>query len=84
MRHNKVLKRPSREHAFRNAFAGAAVATGVAAGLGYAAAFSALAGWVVLGIGAAVAASLWMESRPGRSATPPPIATAYFGDTREP
>lgn len=76
MRHNRVVERREHRRAFRRAFSTAAIATAAAAALGYAVAFSPLAGWAVLGVGGAVAASLWLESRSGRTATPAPVA--YF------
>jgi len=78
MRHNRVVARREHRRAFRRAFSTAAVATAAAAALGYAIAFSPLAGWATLGIGGAVAVSLWVESRSGRTATPPPSPRMYF------
>lgn len=60
------------------AFSAAAVATAAAAALGYVIAFSPLAGWAALGVGGAVAVSLWAESRSGRTTTPAPLARGYL------
>jgi uncharacterized membrane protein len=70
-----AVERRGHRRAFRRAFLTAAVATAAAAALGYAVAFSPLAGWAALGVAAAVAVSLWLESRADRAATPPPV---YF------
>lgn len=78
MRQNRVPTRRPRRHPFLAAFSSAAIATGTAAGLGYLIALSALAGWVALGIGGAVALSLWLEARPGRHATPPPTTSVVY------
>ncbi|MEU5873282.1 hypothetical protein AB0A73_17230 [Glycomyces sp. NPDC047369] len=75
MGHNRVVARREHRRAFRRAFLAAVIATAAAAGLGYAIAFSPLAGWAALGVAAAGAVSLWLESRAGRAATPPPF---YF------
>ncbi|THV27211.1 hypothetical protein [Glycomyces paridis] len=84
MRHHRVLARREHRRAFRRAFTTAALATASAAVLGYAIAFSPLAGWAALGIGGAVAASLWLEAHAGRNATPPPAARFYaFGPRGE-
>ncbi|WP_460497799.1 hypothetical protein [Glycomyces tarimensis] len=71
MRHNRVLQRQRHRHAFRNAFAGAALATGAAAALGYLIALSTLAGWAALGIAAAVALVMRIGSSQTRGAIPP-------------
>lgn len=80
MRHNRVVARREHRRAFRRAFLTAAVATASAAGLGYAIAFSPLAGWVTMGLAAAAAATLWVESRLGRADSAPPVTRVYvFG-----
>jgi hypothetical protein len=78
MRHHRVVERRGHRRAFRLAFTAAALATAAAAALGYAVAFSPLAGWAALGVGGAVAVSLWAESRAGRAATPPPVRFSFF------
>ncbi|MEU5152814.1 hypothetical protein [Glycomyces sp. NPDC021274] len=78
MRHNRVIARREHRRAFRRAFLTAAFATAAAAALGYAIAFSPLAGWVTMGLAAAVAATFWVESRAGRAATAPPVTPVYF------
>lgn len=80
MRHNRVVGRRGHRRAFRRAFLTATVATAAAAAVGYATAHSALAGWAALGTGGAVALSLWMESRAGRTAAPPPVMGLSFAD----
>ncbi|MCD0445972.1 hypothetical protein LO763_20380 [Glycomyces sp. A-F 0318] len=77
MRHNRVVERRGHRRAFRRAFSAAALATAAAAALGYAVAFSPLAGWAALGVAGAVAASLWLEARSGRTATPAPLARLF-------
>lgn len=78
MRHNRVIARREHRRAFRRAFLTAAIATAAAAVLGYAIAFSALAGWVTMGLAAAMVATLWVESRSGRAATVPPVTRIDF------
>ncbi|SDL75897.1 hypothetical protein SAMN05216298_5092 [Glycomyces sambucus] len=78
MRHNRVVARREHRRAFRRAFLTAAIATALAAALGYAVAYSPLAGWAALGVAAAGTVSLWLESRAGRAATPPPVPRLYF------
>lgn len=78
MRHNRVTACREHRRAFRRAFTTAAVATAAAAALGYAIAFSPLAGWVTMGIAGAVAVTLWLESRAGRAASAPPVTRVYF------
>ncbi|WP_030161288.1 hypothetical protein [Glycomyces sp. NRRL B-16210] len=82
MRHHRVPERREPPRAFRRAFLIAAVATAAAAAVGYASAHSALAGWAAIGVGAAVAVSLWMESHAGRTATPPPVMGLSFVQRR--
>ncbi|MDA1358792.1 hypothetical protein O1R50_04110 [Glycomyces luteolus] len=77
MRHNRVVARREHRRAFRRAFLTAAIATAAASALGYAIAFSPLAGWVTTGIAAAVAATLWVESR-GRAVSAPPVTPVYY------
>lgn len=81
MRHNRVVERRGHRRAFRRALAVAVLATAASAALGYAIAFSPLAGWAALGVGGAVAVSLWLEARVGRTATPAPVA--YFLPRRD-
>jgi fatty acid desaturase len=78
MRHNRVIARREHRRAFRRAFLTAAIATAAAAVLGYAVAFSPLAGWVTMGLAAALAATLGVESRSGRADTDPPVTRVYF------
>jgi ABC-type spermidine/putrescine transport system permease subunit I len=78
MRHNRVIARRVHRRAFRRAFLTAAIVTAAAAVLGFAIAFSPLAGWVTMGLAAAVAATLWVESRSGRAASDPPVTRVYF------
>jgi hypothetical protein len=78
MRHNRVIARREHRRAFRRAFLTAAIATAAAAVLGYAIAFSPLAGWVTMGLAAALAATLWVESHSGRADTAPPVTRVYF------
>jgi hypothetical protein len=77
MRHNRVVARRGHRRAFQTAFSAAAATTAAAAALGYAIAFSPLAGWAALGVGGAVAACLWLESRSGRTATPAPLTRVF-------
>jgi orotate phosphoribosyltransferase len=78
MRQNRVTACREHRRAFRRAISTAAVATAAAAALGYALAFSPLAGWATTGVAGAAAVSVWLESRRGRAATPPPITRIYF------
>ena len=78
MRHNRVTACREHRRAFRRALATAAVTTAAAAALGYALAFSPLAGWATMGVAGAVAVSVWLESRTGRAASPPPVTRFYF------
>lgn len=80
MRHNRVVARREHRRAFRRAFLAAAVTTAAAAALGFAVAFSPLAGWVAMGLTAAAAAALRVESRSGRAASGPPVTQVYFLD----
>ncbi|WP_205328079.1 hypothetical protein [Glycomyces sp. YM15] len=78
MRHNRVVARREHRRAFRRAFLTAAIATAAASALGYAIAFSPLAGWATMGVAAALTATLWVESRSGRTASAPPVTTVAF------
>lgn len=78
MRHNRVVARREHRRAFRRAFLTAAIATAAAAVLGFAVAFSPLAGWVTMGLAAAAAATLWIESRSGRAVSGPPVTQVYL------
>lgn len=83
MRHNRVIARREHRRAFRRAFLTAAIATAAATVLGYAIAFSPLAGWVTMGLAAAVAATVWVESRSARAASAPPVTPVYFFTQRD-
>lgn len=83
MRHNRVVERREHRRALRRAVLSAVLATAIGAGSGYAIAFSPLAGWIVVGIGGAVALTLWVESRAGRAATAPPVAQFLFAAQSE-
>jgi hypothetical protein len=84
MRHNRVVACREHRRAFRRAFSTAAVATAAAAALGYAIAFSPLAGWATLGVAGAVTVSVWAESRSGRAVAPPPVTRFYvFNQSRD-
>jgi hypothetical protein len=77
MRHNRVVARREHRRAFRRAFSPAAA-------LGYAIAFSPLAGWATLGVAGAVTVSVWLESRSGRAVAPPPVTRFYvFSQSRD-
>ncbi|MFC3494282.1 hypothetical protein [Glycomyces rhizosphaerae] len=78
MRHNRVTACREHRRALRRAFTTAAVATAAAAALGYAIAFSPLAGRVMMGIAGAVVVALWLESRAGRAGSAPPVTRVYF------
>lgn len=78
MRHHRVAARREHRRAFRRAFITAAATTAGAAVLGYAIAFSPLAGWAAFGLAAAAAVTLWLESRADRAATSPPVPRLYF------
>jgi hypothetical protein len=84
MRQQRVATRRPRPRTFTGAFTAAAIATAAATGLGYLLAFSSLVGWVVLGLGAAIALSLWLEARPARHATPPPATGVTLPAQRGP
>jgi hypothetical protein len=78
MRHNRVIERREHRRAFRRAFTTATVTTAAATVLGYAIAFSPLAGWVTMGVAGALAVTLWLESRTGRATSAPPVTRVYF------
>jgi hypothetical protein len=84
MRHNRVVASSDHRRAFRRAFSTAAIATAAAAALGYAIAFSPLAGWATLGVAGAVTVSAWLESRSSHADAPPPVTRFYvFNQSRD-